>query len=44
MRYEEFENKLTAWSGEICIFGAGNNGRTWVYDIIVAAPQIVSIY
>ena len=44
MKYKEFEAKAKEWNGKTCIFGAGLSGRTWVYDMAVAAGFFVDFF
>lgn len=44
MTYKDFENIEKSWNGKTCIFGAGLIGRTWGYDVAVAAGFCVDFY
>lgn len=42
--YQELENLVRSWSGEVCIFGAGKCGKGMLYEVIKAAGFCVDFY
>lgn len=44
MNYKEFEQRAKEWNGKTCMFGAGLIGKTWGYEIAIAAGFSVDFY
>ena len=44
MKCAEFMKLSNEWSGNVCLFGAGQIGRTWAYELIRSAGFRISFY
>lgn len=42
--YEDLEETAEKWKGKVCLFGAGQIGRTWGYDVVCAAGFKIDFY
>lgn len=42
--YRDLEKIARQWKGKVCLFGAGQIGRTWGYDVICAAGFTIDFY
>lgn len=44
MNYQELIKIHNNWKGKVCIFGAGDTGKTWAYDLLTSAGFTIDVY
>lgn len=44
MDYQELIQIQKNWKGKVCIFGAGDTGKTWTYDLLTSAGFTIDVY